>query len=306
VTDCVRPERQSPPADRTAGGADERGESHPPFEAVLESLRADPSCAGFIEDNYFDVDTPAAAERFASSAEFEESFRRVSEAAWPAVVLDVGAGSGIATYAFLKRGARHVYALEPDPSLSVGRGAIARITQGMPCTVLDAEGESIPLADGTVDVVYARQVMHHARDLGLMARECSRVLRDGGLMLACREHVADDAAQKEQFLAHHPLHGLTGAENAYSLKEYLDALGLAGLTVREVLGPWDSVINLYPAARTPADVDRLAAETMVRRAWAVGALLQKIPGSVSVTRLLLRHRHAPGRLYSFLAAKVSG
>lgn len=274
-----------------------------PLDEVVGLFRANPECAQFVLDNYWDADTLAAAERFASSAEFGECFDRVARVAWPAVVLDLGAGAGIATYAFLKRGARHVYALEPDPSPSVGRGAIARITKGMPCTILDSTGENIPLADGTVDAVYARQVMHHARDLGLMARECARVLRDGGLFLACREHVADNAQQKERFLANHALHRFTGAENAYSLQEYLGSLSVAGLAISEVIGPWDSIINLYPTARTSADVKRLPAEILARRAGPLGALSRKVPGSGSMVRLLLRHRRAPGRLYSFMATK---
>ena len=279
-------------------------DEHPrPFDEVLGSLRMNSSCTQFLADNYWDVDTLAAGERFAASAEFGECFDRVANVAWPSVVLDLGAGTGIATYAFLKRGALNVYALEPDPSPAVGRGAIARITHGMPCTILASEGESIPLADGTVDVVYARQVMHHARDLGLMARECARVLRVGGVMLVCREHVADNEQQKSEFLDQHPLHRITGAENAYALQEYVDALNSAGLAIREVIGPWDSVINLYPGAKTRADAERLPAEILARRAGNLGTLLQRVPGATSLARLLLRHRRVPGRMYSFVAMK---
>jgi SAM-dependent methyltransferase len=274
-----------------------------PFDEVLRSFRANPEYAQFVMDNYWDSDTLAAAKRFASSVEFSECFHRIAQITWPSVVLDLGAGSGIATYAFLKKGVRHVYALEPDPSPLVGRGAIRRITKGMPCTILDSEGENIPLADGTVDVVYARQVMHHARDLVLMAQECARVLRDGGVLLVCREHVADNARQKERFLANHAVHGFTGAENAYSLQEYLRSLDLAGFAISEVIRPWDSAINLYPAARTPADVERLPADILAKRAGAPAALLRRVPGSPSIVRLLLRHRRVPGRLYSFLAIK---
>jgi SAM-dependent methyltransferase len=280
--------------------ADERYQS---LDAALESFRANPGCVQFVLDNYWDVDTLCAARRFASSAEFGECFDRVARVTWPAVVLDLGAGTGIATYAFLMRGARHVFALEPDPSPSLGRGAIARITRGMPCTILDSEGESIPLPDGSVDIVYGRQVMHHARNLGLMAQECARVLRDGGLLLVCREPVVDNAEQKERFLANHPVHHLTGSENAYALREYVGSLEAAGFTIKEAIGPWDSPINLYPSARTPADVQRLPRERLARRAGALGPILGRVPGVVSMVRLLLRHRRGPGRLYSFLAVK---
>ena len=269
---------------------------------VVEMFRADPKYARLVAANYWDADTLAAAERFAVSPEFQEVFRRASEW-WPATVLDVGAGTGIATYAFLANGAKHAYALEPDPSALLGRGAISRITEGMPCTVLDSTGERIPLADGIVDVVYAREVLHHASDLSLMLRECARVLRQGGLLIVCREHVADDEAQKREFLAGHSVHRYTGLENAYTLEEYLASIEGAGLTLKEVIGPYDSAINLYGGSSMTLDVDQLPAEILKRKAGAAGHALAKIPGAKSLVRISLRHRHAPGRLYSFLAVK---
>ena len=39
------------------------------------------------------------------------------------------------------------------------------------------------------DVVFARAVLHHTRDLELACREMFRVLRPGGIFVAAREHV---------------------------------------------------------------------------------------------------------------------
>jgi hypothetical protein len=76
------------------------------------------------------------------------------------------------------------------------------------------------------------------------------VLKQGGVFMATREHVVDDGAQLARFLRRHPVHRLAGGEHAYSLDRYLNAIRAAGLSVEAILGPWDSVINAFPIARS--------------------------------------------------------
>ena len=113
--------------------------------------------------------------------------------------------------------------------------------------------EELPIADATVDVVYSRQVLHHAAELDRFVGEVARILRPGGVLLACREHVVDDDAQKRAFLAAHPVNRLAGGENAFALPEYIAAIAAAGLALDRSLGPWDSIINAFPQVRSSAE-----------------------------------------------------
>jgi ubiquinone/menaquinone biosynthesis C-methylase UbiE len=44
-------------------------------------------------------------------------------------------------------------------------------------------GESVPLPDNSVDLIFMSMIFHHLDDPALTARECRRVLRDGGTVL---------------------------------------------------------------------------------------------------------------------------
>src|SRR5262249_15756016 len=158
----------------------------------------------------------------------------------------------------------------------------------------------IPLPDEAVDVVYGRQVLHHAGDLKQLVRECVRVLRHGGMFLATREHVADDEAGRAEFLAQHPIHRFTGRENAYPLREYEAALTEGGVELAGVLGPWDSVINAYPAVRSTEELERFPEQWLRARIGPLAVAAVRVPGLGGAARRRI-DRPYPGRLYSFLA-----
>ncbi len=268
--------------------------------AAVSSLRSDTRYADLIRDSYLDQDVLAAAQRFYGSAEFHEVCQLLGNVQ-NSKILDLGAGTGIASYAFARAGGQ-VYALEPDES-DVGRGAINQIVNGMPVELLDAFGEEIPLPDESVDIVYARQVLHHTRDLQKVMIECSRVLKPGGRILVCREHVVDDEQQLKQFLNDHPLHQLAGGEHAYSLETYQQAITAAGFQLAKVLGPWDSVINAFPKARSNDELRRMPQTVLAERFSHLAPLMRFIPGIHSLTWRRIRAYREPGRLYSFLAIK---
>jgi ubiquinone/menaquinone biosynthesis C-methylase UbiE len=272
------------------------------IDEAIRRLRSDPDFADQARDSYFDRDVYQAAERFRQSAEWATALALVTDRVRPASVLDLGAGAGIASYAFVRSGTRRAFALEPDPSDEVGCGALARLPDGLPIHIVRAVGEAIPLENESIDVVYARQVLHHTRDLPLVLRECARVLRPGGVFLACREHVVDDARQLAEFLRRHPVHQLTGGENAYRLDQYVGAIRGAGFELQSSFGPWDSVINAFPEVRSQVELDRFAATLLARKLGVAGRLAAHVPG---VQALVWRRvkRRVPGRLYSFLAVK---
>lgn len=270
-------------------------------EAVL-ALRRDPAFADLVRDAYLGPDVAANAERFLASGEFAAVRGLLRARLDGAAVLDVGAGTGIASYAFARSGAREVVALEPDPSEVVGQGAIRRLAGGLPLTLATGFGEQLPFPADRFDIVYLRQVLHHARDLDALVRDCARVARAGGVVLATREHVVSDRAQLEAFLAAHPVHRLAGGEHAYALGAYVAAFRAAGLEGPDILGPFDSVVNSYPELPDDTSLRAFPARALAERFGLAGRMAAFLPGAAALVRWRLA-RATPGRLYTFLGRK---
>lgn len=90
-------------------------------------------------------------------------------------VLDVGAGPVQFAEAFAARGARYV-AVDHDEA------ALTRCD--LPQTTgLVADGEHLPLADGSVDVCFSSNVIEHVRHPERLGDELVRVTRPGGLVV---------------------------------------------------------------------------------------------------------------------------
>lgn len=271
------------------------------WEQAIEILRDDPQHRELIFNAYLTGDRVGNCQRYAASDEFAEVLGLISQQLPNAHdVLDMPGGNGIATYAFANSGF-DVTAIEPDGSDMVGRGAIRYVLEqtGLQARIVDAWGEAMPFPDASFDLVFVRQGLHHASDLKSMLAEIARVLRPGGALLACREHVVDNyRGSLKAFLASQADHQLYGGENAFTLPDYRDAITLAGLTIKHELGPYDTVINAFP--NTP---DVLRAKIAASRP---GKLLCRLLSEAAVANMgiwYLRRRKAPGRLYSFLATK---
>jgi SAM-dependent methyltransferase len=271
------------------------------IDDAVRHLRADPASREIVHDAYLGRDVSESASRFAASGEFAEVRSILDGRLGGALVIDIGAGTGIASLAFLNAGASRVIAVEPDPSEEVGRGAMDRLDPDRRIEVIDAFGENLPLMSESADIVYARQVLHHAEDLDALLRECARVMRSGALFMACREHVVDDDAQLQAFLRDHPVHQLAGGENAYSLAEYRSAFHDAGLEVISELGPTESVINAYPFVNRAEDMSLLTRRVFERRLGSLGRVASLLPGAQRL--VLSRMSAAPGRLFTFIATK---
>ncbi|WP_298460258.1 class I SAM-dependent methyltransferase [uncultured Cellulomonas sp.] len=102
-------------------------------------------------------------------------------------VVEVGAGDGL-NFARYPPTVSTVLALEPEPYLRRRAGERA-VEAPVPVDVVDAAGENIPAADGSVDAVVASLVLCSVRHQDVVLAEMWRVLRPGG-ELRFYEHVA--------------------------------------------------------------------------------------------------------------------
>ncbi|WP_398468491.1 class I SAM-dependent methyltransferase [Tardiphaga sp.] len=275
------------------------------WEDAVVWLRKQPDQQQLVRDAFYDDPLVEAAERYFRSSEWHDVAKLISGRGGKA--LDVGAGRGIASFALARQGF-DVSALEPDPSAIVGAEAIRQLSRdsGLAIQVVEEFSEGLPFPDHTFDVVFARAVLHHTRDLDGACREMYRVLRPGGLFLGVREHVISRESDLDQFLASHPLHRLYGGEHAFLLSRYVEALEKAKFSHIVALPPLSSAINLFPHTRATlrdAVVEKLSRVLPLRPLW------KAILGSEWALSLLLsiaeRFDNRPGRLYSFVCQKAS-
>jgi SAM-dependent methyltransferase len=270
------------------------------WEDAVRALIDDPAQRDLVEACYFDLPLAGAARRYAASAEWAAMREIIGPA--NGVAVDIGAGNGIVSHALASNGWTTI-AIEPDPSPLVGSNAIRALAAetGVSIDVCEGFGEGLPLVDGEAQLVIARQVLHHARDLPAFACEIARVLAPGGLLVSTRDHVISGPEQLQPFLDSHPLHKHYGGENAFTRAEYRSALEGAGLVIEREIGPLESVINYAPyTAQT-------LREEIARRLGplATAANLALLPGYVfePALRLLSAIDRRPGRLVSFVCRK---
>jgi SAM-dependent methyltransferase len=257
------------------------------WEEAIEILRNDPAHQELIFSSYLTRDLVGNSRRFATGDEFSAVLSLLKKYAPLARrLLDMPGGNGIATHAFAGVGF-DVTSVEPNPSAAVGRGAIEYVlaASGLRASIVEAWGEDLPFDSNYFDVAYVRQGLHHAADLPKMLAELGRVLKPGGVLVACREHVVDDYNSSLQtFLASQVDHQLYGGEHAFTLSDYHAAIRAGGLELTLELGPFDSIINAYP--NTP-EVLRVMPDDAV----------------VAIGTWRLKRKKMPGRLYTFLAIK---
>jgi ubiquinone/menaquinone biosynthesis C-methylase UbiE len=260
------------------------------WEDAVNLLKNQPNNDALVKACFYDDPLIFAAERYYKCTEWD-----ALRAYMPKVgrVLDIGSGRGISAYAFAKDGWQ-VNALEPDSSDLVGAGAIRKLAEQSQLNIKVEQtwGEQLPYADSTFDLVYGRQVLHHARDLKKLCKEAARVLKPNGMFIFTREHVISKQEDLNIFLQTHPLHKLYGGEYAYLLQDYKNAIQESGIKLNAVLNPMQSNINLYP--ESIQDVKQRIAVKFKMPSSLIPNLVISMYGALS---------NSPGRLYSFVGKK---
>jgi SAM-dependent methyltransferase len=281
------------------------------WDETIAFIRSQPEYKNLVEWAYFDADLPKNVERFRQTQEYAATCQLIRKYAPQAKkIADIGCGNGMSSIAFALEG-WDVTSLEPDPSDTVGAGAIRWLKnhyQIQNLQIFEDIAERMPLEAAGFDVVYIRQAMHHAQDLEQFIAQAARILKKGGLLLTIRDHVVYNEPDKQWFLENHPLQKFYGGENAYQAGEYQSAMRKAGLEVRETLAYYDSVINYFPTASAPIEKSR-PNQTIIR-AWQE-SIWMKIP---YLRRFVFQHytqkygqlldeSKISGRMYSFVATK---
>ncbi len=289
------------------------------WEEIIIQIRKDPSYKDLVELAYFEENLSLNVNRFRISEEYEETIKLITEYSKGEIKLtlaDIGAGNGVAAVSFALDGFE-VTAIEPDPSNTIGAGAIKKLKEHFllnNLNVVEAWGEALPLKSESFDVVYIRQAVHHADHLEDFIKEASRLLKRGGLLLTTRDHVIYDEKDKAWFLAAHTLHKFYGGENAFAETEYENAIRNAGLHIVKTLHHFESVINYFPEKKSV--IEKRIADRMqfVECNWK-----KRIPGLFKKSTTLkkwyfdrankklgpvLDERKIPGRLISFIAKKA--
>lgn len=106
--------------------------------------------------------------------------RKLQELRLPGnTVLDVGCGGGFLAEEFARDGYR-VTGIDPaGASIEAARRHAAR--NRLNVDYRGGRGEALPFPDGSFDIVTCCDVLEHVEEPGLVIREVSRVLKDGGV-----------------------------------------------------------------------------------------------------------------------------
>lgn len=118
-----------------------------------------------------------------------------------------------------------------DLSASILRGDSSKVT---PVTC-DFNGP-LPFSDGELDAIVFDAALHHTRSMWNTLRECNRVLKSGGTLIAQREAYLSPIRAKYQIakLLNTPEVAAKVSENIYLLEQYKYYLFMSGFEVEFV------------------------------------------------------------------------
>jgi SAM-dependent methyltransferase len=143
-------------------------------------------------------------------------------------ILEVGAAKSWAAQHIATRGCEYVATdLVVDDLIGLGRGRFFEQRVG-PYLRLQADGERLPFADGSFDLVFCVATLHHALDLQRMVDELARVTRRRGIVAALNEGTRAPY-KAAAFVGQQRERELGINEHVHTMWAYLWALVRAGL-----------------------------------------------------------------------------
>lgn len=286
------------------------------WHETIEYIRTNPEYEWLVTNAYLDKNLIENINKFSNSEEFEETLTIINQL-FPnnkPKILDIGSGNGISAISFALAGF-DVVALEPDPSDTIGVGAIKFLIdhyQLKNIDVIQTTAEDAEIKHTKFDLVYVRQALHHAYDLNKFVAQSSMYLKDGGYFFSVRDHFIFNNADKQLFLDTHPLHKFYGGENAFTLDEYVNAMTIAKLKLKKILHHFDSVINFSPLTIKEKNELLQKREIEINKALndKIG-ILAKFPFVNYFSKLYFNNKYGqvydetkiPGRLCSIIAQK---
>jgi len=191
----------------------------------------------------------------------EDAIRQLATVLAPAaMVLDVGAGCGYHTWQLIRHGYRAIAAELASEFLAYGD---AVMEPDVSFVRLVTDCSLLPVADGSVDAVFCKELAHHVEDLAALFAEFRRVLKAGGVLALVEpcwakypgaRAIPDSAAEA----------GLT--HQSYGFGDYLRSLADAGFNLvrfrsyRDLVAPFRS--------RMGQTADNALAKMFGLRGWA--------------------------------------
>ncbi len=193
-TPVGRVTRNDEPADAAANDEHVEGAAGQPIEiaaharAILSGVASIHEVRGYWERHIHDLDItrhPVGSRGFFDDLEqyhFEKLHhlpRLVDFSGYSGrTVLEVGCGAGVDLARFARGGARAFGVDIAASAIGLARANFAQ--QGLPGDFHVADGEQLPFAEGTFDLVYAHGVVQYTANPRRLVDECRRVLKPGG------------------------------------------------------------------------------------------------------------------------------
>jgi SAM-dependent methyltransferase len=185
---------------------------------------------------------------------------RLDRLAGAGPVLDVGCGRGYWMEHLARLGVASV-GVEHDPARAALAGRFGPVVAG--------DGAALPVADGSVGLVWCLHVLHHLPDPAGVLGEARRVLRPGGTLILA-ETVEDNPLLRAGRRLHASWDGV-GIHARFTARSLLDDVAAAGL--EPVEHRQHSLVS-FAAWALPPGADR--------RAWhALNGLEGRLPATLS-------------------------
>jgi 2-polyprenyl-3-methyl-5-hydroxy-6-metoxy-1,4-benzoquinol methylase len=276
------------------------------WEETIKKIRTDPQYSELIRLSYLEEDLKLNVERYKNSKEFNSILDIFKQYAPNATkILDIGCGNGITTIAFTLAG-YSVTAVEPDPSMTVGAGAINQLVKIYNVTdrveIIQNIIENTSLRE-SYDIVFIRQAMHHANNLNLFIEKATLNLKKSGLLLCVRDHVIYNNSDKEWFLNSHPLHKFYRGENAYTTRQYRNAIKNANLKLIKELKYYETVINYFPLENPITIFEKWKEEKKNKFGKVIANDWLLMFYAYTKGIFPPNERRTPGRMHSYIAIK---